>query len=99
MGRYICHKDGVFFEWSTVVDAPVTYGMTEAEMREHHKLFYGVGEGVDERIDRAIEKGTSSWTEPSLESLIFHNRAGPDEAEITLDEIMKLLHVPLKGSE
>jgi len=34
-----------------------------------------------------------------LESLIFHNRAGPDEAEITLDEIMKLLHVPLKGGE
>lgn len=92
MGRYICHKDGVFFEWSTIVDAPVSYGMNEKEFRLYHKHKYG-DLPADERIERAIHKGTSSFNDESLQDLIFHNRAGPDETNISLEEIMKSLNV------
>ncbi len=95
MGKYICHKDGVFFEWSTIVDAPVTYGMTEKEFREYYEIEYGRQglKELDARLERAIKKGTSAFGDENLESLVCVNRAGPNETEITLDEIMQQLHV------
>jgi len=90
MGRFICHKDGVFFMWSSIVDAPVSHAMTEKQMRERHRSLYSAVP-VDARIDRAIKKGTSCYYSNSLEELISHNRAGADETTISLDEIMEQL--------
>lgn len=45
MPRYICKlQDGdtaYYMEWSTVVDAPVTFGMTLEEFMEHYREEYG----------------------------------------------------------
>jgi hypothetical protein len=41
MGRFICKfedKDDVYYlEWSTVVDAPVTFGMSLEEFKEYYR--------------------------------------------------------------
>jgi hypothetical protein len=67
MPRYVCSLDGKFFEFSTVVEAPVTGLMDEAEFREYYAGVYGElkaanpgAEGLDARIDRARAFGTSS---------------------------------------
>jgi hypothetical protein len=95
MGKYICHKDGIFFEWSTIVDAPVTNGMTEKEFRAYYKDEHGRRGllGLEDRLQRAIERGTSGFAGESLENLIFNNRAGPDETTATLEDIMQQLYV------
>ncbi len=96
MGKCICHKDGVFFEWSTVVDAPISNGMNEKELRIYHKNIYG-DLPIEKRIERAIRKGTSMVDFVKLEDFVSGNRAGPYETEITLDEIMQQLHVREKS--
>lgn len=77
-----------FLEWSTIVDAPVTCGMTEGELREYIRQEYG-RQGLrrlDERIERCREKGTSAYN-VDREAAIAFNRAGPDETHATLEEI------------
>lgn len=80
-----------FLEWSTIVDAPITYGMDEQELRKWLAFEYGE-EGrrtADSRIARCRKKGTSSYILPDLDSAVFPNRAGPDESEATLQEIIQ----------
>lgn len=79
-----------FWEWSTIVDAPVTYAMTEEQLREWHLEEYGRrgSTGIDGRIDRARETGTSGYG-MTREDVISHNRAGPNETHATLEEIME----------
>lgn len=79
-----------FLQWSTIVDAPVSYGMTEDQLREYIKEEYG-NEGLRDlagRIARCREKGTSSFVHESLGEMLWLNRAGPDETEATLEEII-----------
>jgi len=90
MPRYIIHHDGWFFEWSTIVDAPVTTGMRRDEFAEHYLHQYGAsrfGE-LDERLARAIEHGTSVEPPMSTEELVAGNRAGMDGEEIPLAQII-----------
>lgn len=96
MPRYICHRnlEGVdlFLEWSTVVDAPVTYAMTEDEFRVYHREEYGRSsdDGVDERIARAKTKGCSSRDpNETFEDLIRCNRAGANETEMSERQIVE----------
>lgn len=67
-----------YMEWSTVVDAPTTYGMTLDEFKEHYKEEYGNKgmEELDERLKRVAEKGTSARDYASADELIECNRAG-----------------------
>lgn len=67
MPRYVCCLDNKFFEFSTVVEAPVTSLMCEAEFREYYERIHGElrtnqpgAEGLDARMDRARKYGTSS---------------------------------------
>lgn len=92
MGRCICHlPNGNFLEWSSVVDAPVTYGMPRAQfdsyMREEHGRHYFENDHP-RLMARAVKYGTSSRIHPSLEDLVSFNRAGPKESCLTLDEIL-----------
>jgi hypothetical protein len=94
MGRFICHLDGKFFEWSTVVDAPVAYLMEEAEFvayqqADHDKHY--VENELPARMARARSKGTSSMLDDSLEALVRGNRAGPGEKTLSFKKLCKYL--------
>lgn len=79
-----------YLEWSTVVDAPVTYGMSLDEFMRYYRDAYG-SEGMKDlpnRLKRVEEKGTSSQINETVESVIFGNRAGEGETEMSIDEII-----------
>lgn len=101
MPRHIAKIKDKYLEWSTVVDAPVTYGMALGEFTEYYKDEYGdQGLGrLSDRLDRVNQKGTSSHLDDSVESLVCGNRAGPSETELTLDEIYQVycLRMSFKG--
>jgi len=95
MPRYICKfpVDGTdyYLEWSSIVDAPVTYGMTLDEFRCYYQEEYGNQgmKGLDERLQRVDEIGHSDriCREP-IREWIKGNRAGKGEKEATYDEII-----------
>ena len=78
MSKCIIKIKDKYFEWSTIVDAPVTYGMDKEELEEYIKSEYG-NEGLrklPERLKRIEEKG-ASWVDfTNLEGTIEFNRAG-----------------------
>ena len=79
-----------YLEWSSVVDAPVTYGMSLDELRRHVKEQYG-NEGLRElpkRLARCDARGTSAF-DTTLERILENNRAGPNERQATREEIIR----------
>lgn len=91
MPRYIVKLEDYYFEWSTIVDAPVTFGMKLDEFKEYYQEAYGT-EGMrdlDYRLERVEMFETSSITPTTIKEMIKGNRAGPDETELTIDEILK----------
>jgi hypothetical protein len=98
MPKYIVHYEGKFFDWSTIVDAPTSYAMTREEYEKEYLLEYG-RKGVEqlpERLERAIQNGTSSHRKMSFAELITGNRAGPNESEASIEEILKEVLNPPK---
>lgn len=93
MPKFIAHHDGWFFEWSTIVDAPTTEAMTREEFEQYYRDEYGrqAMDTLPQRLSRAIETGSSSLDGDSLADLVSGNRAGPDETELSLDGIIKLV--------
>ena len=94
MPTYICKfQDGdncYYLEWSTIVDAPVTSGMSLEEFQNYYKENYGT-KGLEDlpfRLHRVEERGTSNPYE-SLDSLISFNRAGENESYLTKEEIIQ----------
>ena len=88
MGRGLVVIKGKYFEWSTVVDAPVSYAMTLEELTTYTKEEYGnqgIGE-LDSRIERCNKYGTSFIGGNSREVLSC-NRAGLEEGELTAEQI------------
>ena len=81
-----------FMEWSTVVDAPVTYGMNESEFRRHIEAEYGRRglEDLGPRLARARLDGHSFMDDTSgcVEEFVRGNRAGPGESELSVAEIV-----------
>lgn len=89
MPRSIIKIKDKYFEWSTVVDAPVTYAMTLAELKKYYKNEYGK-QGFSElanRLERVEDKGTSSRIDSSVASEVKYNHAGKDGTRITIDQI------------
>ena len=96
MGRPIVHHNGYFFEWSTVVDAPTTKAMTRQEFKDNYRVWYRNMDPVDERLDRAEKYGTSYHTPTSAFELFgSYNRAGPQEASLPFEEVLRLVGVPI----
>lgn len=90
MPRYIVKlkddQDGkeYYMEWSTIVDAPVTYGSDLQTFKEYYEKEYGIsslGE-LEQRLKRVEQKGTSSMMDGSAEEVIEFNRAGENEAHL-----------------
>lgn len=102
MGRYIIKLNDRFFVWSTVVDAPVTYGLTTDELREFICIEYG-RRGLDNlaaQLERVEAKGHSGHEDFTLAELLAGNRAGENEMTLTPDEIYQRFAVaPEYGSD
>lgn len=92
MPRSICKLDGMYFEWSTIVDAPVTYGLSLKEFKTYYRKEYG-REGMrnlDARLKRVEIHGTSAL-EGDVDDVIAINRAGPGETQIDRPALIKFL--------
>jgi hypothetical protein len=92
MGRAIIKIKDKYFEWSSIVDAPVTYGMSKDELKSYIKGMYGE-KGLRElptRLLRVEKTGTSFVDRTSLDDLISFNRAGENEENLTKDEIYQI---------
>lgn len=90
MGKFIIKINDKYFEWSTIVDAPITYGMSLEELSAYIRRTQGT-EGLDllpKRLERVNQKGTSA-IDRTLDNLISSNRAGINEKNITAEEIYK----------
>lgn len=66
MPRFVCHHDGKFFEFSTVVESPVSALMTREEFENYYTRTYGELErdnlgalGMKDRMARAEANGVS----------------------------------------
>lgn len=92
MPRFIIHHDGYFLEWSTVVDAPVSYGMRREEFEEYYLAEHGRSGMLElaARLERAERNGTSAIPFTSVESLTSLNRAGPRTECIPFSEIFRI---------
>lgn len=99
MPRYICYYDGKFFEWSTVVDAPLTEAMCATEFREYYAFQYGQQslDGLEQRMKRAIETGSSARY--CLEEIFADNRAGPNETELDFAQVLACVGISVNKSE
>lgn len=91
MGRFIVKLEDYYLEWSTIVDAPVTFGMSLEQFKEYYQGEYGRSSMVDleRRLERAEKFGTSSLNDSRTDELIAGNRAGPNETSLTVEEIVK----------
>ena len=91
MGRYIIKLKDRYFDYSTVVDAPVTEPMTLDAYRAEYCRKFGQGaiRELDQRLERVEVKGTSSHIHSSAWDTIAHNRAGPEESCLSMDEFLE----------
>lgn len=74
--------------WSCVWDAPASRGLTLEELREHLRT-EGGQQALDDllaRLARLDVTGTSI-RDTTLESVVACNRAGPDETNLTIEEL------------
>lgn len=90
--RYTTPEREYFLIWSSVVDAPVTLGMTRDELAEYVRGWWGESSmsALPGRIARAERTGTSSRVYESLDDEIACNRAGVDETHLTRDQIVMM---------
>jgi hypothetical protein len=96
MPRYIMkitdekeNKD-YYLLWSSVVDAPVTYGMSLDEFKEFYKGEYGDDGmlGLNDRLERVEKTGTSAALYNSTDSFFEYNRAGENETCLDKEGIL-----------
>jgi hypothetical protein len=80
-----------YLMWSTIVDAPITYGLTLEQFQDWYREEYGKAGLAEftERMTRVVQKGTSSNLHSSVEEVIKYNRAGPDETCLTREQILE----------
>lgn len=90
----LTHKDKDYYlEWSEVVDAPVTYGMSLEEFKEYYQSEYG-NSGMNklpERLGLVEQYGTSLGPRyESADDYIKFNRAGNNDKCLTKEQIIKI---------
>lgn len=80
-----------YLMWSTVVDSPITAGLTLEQLKEYYKSQYGEIQfemTFESQMKRVNEKGVSYFLADSVEEFISHNRAGESEKCLTYEEIV-----------
>jgi hypothetical protein len=94
MSRTIIKIEDYYLDWSSVTDSPITFGVNIDEFMKYYERKYGEKYIKDElplRMEIVEKYGHSAYNyfHESLEDFVKCNRAGPDETELTLDEIYK----------
>lgn len=91
MGQFIVKLEGQYLIWSTVVDAPITRGLTLEELREYtvEEAKEEALRSLEERLMRVEEKGTSSRMHSSAEGTITFNNAGVGNTELSVEQIVE----------
>jgi hypothetical protein len=89
MGNGIIRIKDRYLEWSTVSDAPASPAMLRCDFTGWYLRKYGTSgcKDLDHRLERVDKNGSSYLPYYPLEDVLSCNRAGPDETEITADEI------------
>ena len=79
-----------YLEYSTICDAPITYGMTLAAFKQHYKREYGASSmrDLEDRLLRVEATGSSSRIHDNLYDTIRCNRAGKGETNLTLEQLV-----------
>lgn len=79
-----------FLEYSTISDAPVSKALMLDNFKVYYLNKYGTNSKLEfnERIERAVESGSSAWGE-SFESTILTNRAGDNEACLSPEQFIE----------
>jgi hypothetical protein len=103
MGRSIIKLQEHYLVWSSIVDAPITFGLTLDELRAFIKEEYGRSglDYLDHSLKRVEQFGISNSDyqyDGGLDDFLAPNRAGPGEDELTKDEIYQayVLRQPIR---
>lgn len=91
MSRYIVKLKDYYFSFSSIVDAPVTFGMSLDEFKEYYKSEYGQAGlmNLDGRLARVEKYGSSNMAGLTAKEVLEPNKAGPNEDSLTVEEIYK----------
>lgn len=91
MGDFIVKLADHYLIWSSIVDAPVTYGMTIGELTAYTRDEYGADgmRNLPKRLARVEAKGTSAFNSDSADDVMWPNRAGPGEIPLSKPEIIE----------
>lgn len=87
MPQFIVKLEDRYFDYSTIVDAPVTEPMTLEAYTEHYRTEFGE-RGMKElpaRLERVEKHGTSSQQGETPEEMLMCNRAGPNESPCSIE--------------
>lgn len=78
-----------YLEWSTVVDAPVTYGMPLDEFTAYYRDRYGSDsdDAFAARMARVEATGVSA-RDCTVRDVVDYNRAGPNESTLTMKQLI-----------
>lgn len=91
MPRHVCYHDGVYFIWSTVVDAMTVLFDGLEDLKSHIKEEEGNSglQRLEKNLPTIEEQG---YLFGNLESLLDGNRAGKDETCVPTGELLKWIH-------
>lgn len=92
MGTFIIKLADHYLEWSSIVDAPVTHGMTLEEFKAYYRDEYGRNDfelKFPRRLARVEQKGTSAHDSADVDDLIWGNCAGPGGTQLHREEIIE----------
>lgn len=98
VGRFIIRLDGesgpIYAEYSTIVDAPIVVCASLSEFREYYLSEYGTSSAteLERRLERVDQKGTSALTDPDVRDTIRGNRAGPNEKNLSYEQLYVAMH-------
>ena len=79
-----------YLEYSSVVDAPTTFGLPLEDFTKNYLYYYGQHskDELTQRLARVEKNGTSCAFGSTPAALMSCNRAGLDETKLTLDQII-----------
>lgn len=80
--REMVHGTEMFIVWSSIVDAPITFAMTQEELRLWWSEEYG--RAGREQLNGHFARGDFG----TLEDELVVNRAGADETHLTREQII-----------
>ena len=89
MGRLIVQNKNHFNLYCTTSDNFVFVSYLTKEQLIEYMTKTQNGRDLDNRINRAEEKGTSSLIDSNLEETLLCNRCGENEAFVPIDECIK----------